>query len=151
MAKGLTFSERRELDAEIAEKVLGYYRTGVGPDAFGEHGGCEVLVPYEAWLRGNPYALPPKGPVHVAFFVPEWSRTLDCAFELVVRMRALGFRSFSLNTCFDPELGAWCAHFVDPKRELEGLGFADEAPVAIARAALAAGKKFRAFKEVQRG
>ncbi len=67
----------RELDALVAEKVMGYRREKTPPDAQGENGGTDVLVP--AVIDHPPYTYPPLGPIGLAYFVPRYSTDLEAA------------------------------------------------------------------------
>jgi hypothetical protein len=76
------FLEGRDLDAAIAEHVLGWKPFKVGPDAKGEHR-CEILAPHGELPKG--YQLPNLGTLHRGFLAPEFHRRLDQAIQLAQR------------------------------------------------------------------
>ncbi len=74
----------RELDAEIAKRLLGWRPTKVGKDASGKNE-CEILTPDGTLDCLGDYKLPPKGKLHEAFLVPAFHRELDEAIRLCRR------------------------------------------------------------------
>lgn len=62
----------RELDADIAEKALGWTHARLGADADGKND-CEILTP-DGKLYGGGYQYPPKGKLHRAYHVPQFTR-----------------------------------------------------------------------------
>jgi hypothetical protein len=69
----------RELDAAIAEHVLGWKPIAVGPDVNGENA-CEILAPEDGLSRG--IDLPRKGKIHRAYLVRQFSDDLYAAVWL---------------------------------------------------------------------
>lgn len=67
----------RELDALIAEKVMGWRREKVPRDARGESGGSDMLVP--PFFYQTAYDLPPLGQIHLTYFVPRYSTEFEVA------------------------------------------------------------------------
>jgi hypothetical protein len=68
----------RDLDADIAEQAFDWKRFQVGADVSGENN-CSVLTPHGGPICDG-FAYPPKGPVHRAYHVPEYTRdTRDAA------------------------------------------------------------------------
>jgi hypothetical protein len=86
----MTSSDYRDIDAQIAESVLKYHREKVPPDASGENGGDDVLIPPGKTLGilyNDGVQLPPKGAIGLAYFVPQFSKSYDEAFFLLYRFR----------------------------------------------------------------
>lgn len=80
--------QARDIDAEIAERVLGYHREQVPPDVYGENGGTDVLLPPGKTLGilyNEGIQLPLKGAIHLAWFVPQYSKSLPDAIDLLKR------------------------------------------------------------------
>lgn len=84
----------RDLDALVAERVLGWTRHPQPKDARGEHGGEPGLLrPGDSLERmiDTGYQLPPLGRLHLAYFVPQYSTDHDAAWRLVRELRHLPF------------------------------------------------------------
>lgn len=79
----------RDLDALVAEHVLGFTRTTVGPDAKGQHGDDEVLVP--PGFSSPPFEWPRVGRVAFTYLVPEFSRNITEAWAIVEKLGRRGF------------------------------------------------------------
>lgn len=75
----------RGLDARIAERCFGWVRHGQPRDYDGQHGGEPLLLPpgvtLEQQLSG--FTLPPKGKVHIGYFVPPYSDGWGGAIRLL--------------------------------------------------------------------
>lgn len=119
----------RELDALVAEKVMGFVR--VADDTSDYHGvrhGTEVLLPPGETLHSLREWLPRSGPIAFGYFVTQrYSTDIAAAWQVVERMRNPDFR---LN-----KDGDWGCSFGG---ELRFVGLAPTAPLAICRAALKA-------------
>ena len=61
----------RELDADIAEQALGWKLVTIGSDYDGKNA-SEVLTPNGEPI-GNGFVYPPKGKVHRAYHVPQFT------------------------------------------------------------------------------
>lgn len=62
----------RDVDADIAEQALGWKPAKIGPDARGKNA-CEVLTP-DGKPYGNGFTYPPRGFIHRAYHVPQFTR-----------------------------------------------------------------------------
>lgn len=82
--------EPRRMDGYFAEHVLGYTRMKVPPDAFGENGGDDFLVPPGGIPNG--FTLPPKGRIHFAYMAPELATDRWQGETLRDRMAEFGYR-----------------------------------------------------------
>ncbi|WCT73968.1 hypothetical protein PQ455_01665 [Sphingomonas naphthae] len=65
-------SPDRDLDADIAEQALGWRYATLGRDFNGDNA-CQILTPYGR-LYGNGFTYPPKGKLHRAYHVPQFTR-----------------------------------------------------------------------------
>lgn len=78
----------RDLDADIAEQVLGWKPAHLGPGGDGENA-CDILTP-NGELYGGGFQYPPKGKLHRGYHTPAVTRDLDDAIAnfgpLVIRM-----------------------------------------------------------------
>jgi len=83
--------EGRDLDAAIAEHVLGWKWCHVPPDLSGGNE-SDILVPPD--LENSRRTLPPKGRLHAAFMVPEFHRDLTQTVGLAARK---GFRTIDIS------------------------------------------------------
>ena len=63
----------REIDADVAEKLYGWKPAQVGADYDGKDA-CEILTQDGKLIPG--FAYPPKGKIHRAYHVPDYTR--DC-------------------------------------------------------------------------
>lgn len=73
----------RELDALVAEHVLGYRLEGQPKDYGGDFGGEPVLIPpHETW-ESLERALPRRGRIAPTFFVRKYSTDLATAADLL--------------------------------------------------------------------
>jgi hypothetical protein len=81
----------RSLDGRVAEQFMGWGRMAAPADFDGKNGGNEILIPpdFKQWIRDG-YTFPPKGALSFAFLVPEWSRSVEQAWPLVMTMTARG-------------------------------------------------------------
>lgn len=134
----------RELDAEVAERVLGFRRHPVPKDYDGVNAG-ETLVP--PGFREDSFTWPPRGAVSFTYFANKYSTNLVDAFTVVDAMRAKGW-SFSLNQDADDSM--WTCSFMsewgDGNGEDGGAGYGKYAhcfritsgPLAICLASLKA-------------
>lgn len=77
----------RELDALIAEKVMGFKRFNQPPDYDGNYGGEPVLFPPGMVPEKSGWQWPPKGKVSFAGFSPHYSTSIEEAWWVVERMR----------------------------------------------------------------
>ena len=135
---------RRELDALVAEKVMGWRRVNIGPDYNGEHDGCEVLLSPTMMLSEVAPYLPRTGPVPLWYFVPDYSTVLGATWQVVVQMERNDFwakltrKSEYYKTRSDRPL--WRVEFrcVRGATRGEHSGTAEEIEHAICLAALAA-------------
>ena len=107
----------RELDALVAERVMGWTR------------GPEKNPPNRTWpiASSRTWRAPDS---HHARALPRYSTLIDDAWQVVAKMRADGF-GFSLT---DDQGETWTAEFWNPVIRLT----ADTAPLAICRTALIA-------------
>ena len=90
----------RDLDAAIAEEILGWTSTKVGPDAHGENA-CEVLTP-----RGkidHDHDLPRLGKLHRAWFVPQYHKETRLACKLAIGV----MKGFTLDQNTPEPWAAW--------------------------------------------
>jgi hypothetical protein len=128
----------RDLDGFIAEHLRGYRVETVGKDAHGEHGGTEILVPPTLgsdWYRH----LPNLGPVHRAFWAPEWSTQWRPFPDLLAWMAEHGS---CLSLTIDEESRQWeCSWITGGTRY---TGFAQDLRLAVCRALAKAGGAQRA-------
>jgi hypothetical protein len=106
---------KRELDAFVAEKFMRYQRRVAPPDASGENGGNDILVPpdFDQWLKDG-YDYPKKGKLPLELLVPDWSASVQKAWPLIDVMNRRGVEvvlgslptNASGNRCY-VELRAW--------------------------------------------
>lgn len=127
----------RELDALIAEHVMGFRREKAPKDYYGEHGGTDVLVPLDVDHQNWHY--PPKGRIPLTFFVPDYSTELTAAWQVWEKMRTWRTPSpmpavVALKTPAESGAAFVCAVMTDSMY----YGHADTAPHAICLAALEA-------------
>ena len=108
----------RDLDAFIAEHLLGYKWYGVGPDADGKNP-CKILVEHGSVPDG--YQLPPKGWLHPALLVPRFSSNLPDAIRLAKRF---GWTAIPIN-CDDIPLEV-CRQII-----LDQLGAPSSRPIEM--------------------
>lgn len=69
---GMSMDAGRELDALVAEKVMGFVRLDIG---------AEVLVP--SGLNLDSVVWPPRGQIEFDRFVPSYSTTLELAWLII--------------------------------------------------------------------
>jgi Phage ABA sandwich domain len=77
----------RELDAAVAERIMGFRREKVPPDCNGLHGGTDVLVP--PTIKPGSWHYPGVGPIALTYFVPRYSTEIASAW-LVAEKLGLG-------------------------------------------------------------
>ena len=70
----------RELDVKVAEKIYGFRWEKTPPDANGEYGNEDILVP--PWINHKTWNYPPKGRISYDFFIPNYSSDLNKAWEI---------------------------------------------------------------------
>lgn len=76
----------RHIDALIAEHVFHWRRDTVPPDANGDHGGAEILVPPGEsleQLRARGLQLPPRGPIPLGWFTRPVTTDYNNALSLL--------------------------------------------------------------------
>lgn len=73
----------RDLDAAIAEQILGWSLASVGKDYYGENE-CEVLAPGGVVPEG--FELPRIGSLHRGYLTPCYSSDLGLAMQLAKRV-----------------------------------------------------------------
>jgi hypothetical protein len=140
----MTKQSGRDLDAEIAEKLMGFRRVMVGCDAHGAYGGTEVLLPPGMTERDSWLYLPKIGPIHLGYFAAQWSMRIDDALSLWDHLAKRGWQCSLVHKPFEKEPDdQWVFHGV----RLENTGHsqrigdfsahADTRELAIARGALA--------------
>ncbi|HBN95097.1 MAG TPA: hypothetical protein DDZ66_02260 [Firmicutes bacterium] len=130
----------REMDALIAEKVMGWsHKEGLKYDY---NGPCEwnmVLIPptmsdedYTYWV------FPPKGVISKTFFLDKrYSTDIVAAWEVRAKIQELGFTAVNVTAAGEQP---YC-QFVKPIDEdsiEEHIAYADKDPLAICRASLKA-------------
>lgn len=76
----------RDLDALVAEKVMGYRREKAPPDYHGQNGGTDVLVP--PGVDHSTWAYPPVGRIGPTYFVPSYSTRTEDAWPVVEKLPA---------------------------------------------------------------
>lgn len=108
----------RELDRDVAEKVVGWrYRE--------DDGG--FFAPGDEWFVDQ------DGLRVECVDLPTYSTSISAAWEVVEKMREIGFTYVQIEACFD---GGWRVAFgLDPMAIVKS---ANTAPLAICKAALAA-------------
>lgn len=95
----------RCLDGWIAEFILGYQREKSPPDADGNFGGEDFLVPPGGIPKG--FVLPPKGRIGLPYFAPEVSSRWEHTWRLFTRFEmqiACFGRGFYAGLSGDPDL-----------------------------------------------
>jgi len=120
----------REMDALIAEKVMGFRREKTPPDYNGEYGGEDILVPIS--IDHENFIYPPKGKIALTYFVPNYSTDIATAWSVAEKMHSLSVYR---------ENNQWWSWFFDGYNDdkiIYGKASADTAPEAICRAALMA-------------
>jgi hypothetical protein len=126
-----TLPAGRELDALVAERVLGWHRVPQPKDYDGNYGGEPVLVPPGMQTieqhTGSSYALPPRGCLHLAYFTPQVSTDLIAAWRLACRLVSRT-ETDPLRIAFVREIGGPSLFEYPPS----------QAALVICRAALAA-------------
>jgi hypothetical protein len=122
----------RPLDALVAEHVFGYHREGVPPDASGEHGGNEVLMPPGVTFAQAEPLLPKKGEIPLWSMCFSWSTNPVPAWTLATMMRRIGYR-VSIELCADGEVEV----MLDAGRAFV-VNKAPTFPLAMSRAAILA-------------
>jgi len=134
-----TLPAGRDLDAVVAERVMGYeWRRFDYPPA-GQ--GYRYGKPW-TWLSSEKHGDDPEGD-ETKFIgnVPHFSTDIAAAFLVVERMREQGWQ-FHMNATEAPDSSnAWCAWFARPNDTIDGKGLhrvGAKAPVVIVHAALAA-------------
>ena len=124
----------RELDALVAEKVMGWHREPTPKDARGENGGDPVLLP-PGHTIGTYGGLPNLGRVHLAYFAPASSTEQDAAWRVWRNCRArFGYATLELHETPD---GRIHAYFQDAQGD-GPVGDGDTIAHAICLAALRA-------------
>jgi hypothetical protein len=109
----------RELDAAVAERIMGWQR---------QDG-------YNYWMSFSSSGETFKLHALIATWKP--SESIEAAMEVVEKMRRDHFR-FACNDRCDPESGEWWAEFATLEYERGGQASAGTLPEAVCRAALAA-------------
>ncbi len=131
----------RELDAQIAERVMGFHREIDETHDYDhvQHRN-EVLLPPGETLEHLRELLPRKGQIPFAYFVTErYSTDIAAAWKVVEKMRELDWRMLLENWVAVTD--AYAAFFrpQDRYNYEKHIGVTDDtAPLAICRAALAA-------------
>ena len=129
----LALEAGRELDALVAEKVMGWTWGEYSPPV---EGPSKILRPPESWAPSPDRA--PGSEVSCPgwhFRVPQYSTDIAAAWEVVEKMVPIKY-GFNLAIESPPgPWGDWEVHFYNGGTH---LAFADTAPLAICRAALLA-------------
>lgn len=97
----------RELDALVAEKVMGYSRVDVPRDVNGENEGVTLWPPN---VDVAEYQWPYVGPVQIYSFCPMYSTDIAAAWQVVEKMQERGMWA-QLRTPFGKgkmDDGFWC-------------------------------------------
>lgn len=128
----------RELDALVAEKVMGYRREKAPPDANGENGGTDVLVPPDYEVAS--WAYPPLGGIALTYFVPRFSTDLTAAWRIVNKLTTTTKQWFRINV-FSTGCTATFEVIGAGDRDFEVSAESFEVPHAICLAALKAAEK----------
>ena len=76
----LALQPGRELDAIVAEKVMGFSRKKSPRDINGEFDGLDILVP--TGIDHSKFNYPPKGEIALTYFVPTYSMELTQAWKV---------------------------------------------------------------------
>lgn len=136
-----TLPAGRETDALIAEYVMGWQREKVPPDARGNNGGTECLVPPGVHPGApNAYQWPNVGAIPLWWFAPEWSARLQPAMDLWEALAAAGWQCSLVHKQFKAEPDdRWVFHGVNRRGErfVSFSMHAETRELAIARGALA--------------
>lgn len=77
----------RELDALVAEKVMGFKRFNQPPDYDGNYGGEPVLFPPGVVPEKSGWQWPPKGRVSMTSLTPRYSTSIADAWQVVEKLR----------------------------------------------------------------
>jgi Phage ABA sandwich domain len=125
-------SNERILDAEVAEKVMGFRREKTPKDCDGNFGGEDILVPRD--IDHNRWSYPPKGQLAFTFWVPKFSTDLEKAWEVFEKFH-------SRYLFFNPDLvKGWECKLSNEKDTRQDVGtpyaYGETAPIAICLAAL---------------
>lgn len=78
----------RELDALVAEKVMGFRREKTPPDCEGKYGGEDVLIP--PTINHKTWNYPPKGRIGLAYFVPHYSTDIAAWNKVSIKIKEIG-------------------------------------------------------------
>jgi len=119
----------REMDALVAEHVMGFRREKTPPDCNGEYGGEDILVPPN--IDHDTWHYPPKGRISLTFFVPQYSTDIATAWAVLEKFRYYEIKSY-------PHMNV-IAEVLNEKEWCKATG--ETAPLAICRAALLAVKR----------
>ncbi len=105
----------RELDALIAEKVMGFHRVvDDTKDADGVRYGNDVLLPPGETLESLEFFLPRKGPMALTYFVhARYSTNAAAALLVIANMRKRGFGFSCTDLTLDSGQEWWSCHFDD--------------------------------------
>ena len=156
---GETMTAGRDLDALVAEKVMGWVRTPSEERARAARLGGRLMVFRDEWLAvglctepadreraeagvAAVYRAAGLEPPRIVWMLPRWadavpaySTEIAAAWQVVEKMMERGWYLFLDTAGFDGE--EWRAQFRDPESRF-ARGEAATAPLAICRAALAA-------------
>lgn len=139
MGSGERMEAGQELDAVVAEQVMGFRRAGQPKDCDGNFGGEPVLMPPgTSWtsLAREGFQPSPRGQLALTYFVPVYSTSLDAAFDVLANLAARGWKWDVQNRC-----GDFACHVHFPMHVANGRSVFERGktvPLAICRAALSA-------------
>lgn len=135
----------QDLDAQVAELVLGYTRTKSPPDARGEHGGEDLLIPPGG--VGCDFTYPPRGAIGLCYHVRQYSTSDRDAWDLIPELNRRGYRVAMQQVRDSPENAVqglvWAVQVLDTRTEgpaRDGRATDASFPAALCRAAVKAAR-----------